>query len=38
VQLHEELGLVAKDPGADIFDEEAPIQDVTKDVLMQFYN
>jgi hypothetical protein len=35
MQLHEELGLVPKDPEADICDEDGPIQDLMKDVLMQ---
>jgi hypothetical protein len=34
MQLHEELGPVPKDLGADIYDEDAPIRDLTKDVLI----
>jgi hypothetical protein len=34
IQLYEELGLVCKDPEADICDENASIWDLTKDNLM----
>jgi hypothetical protein len=34
VQLHEEFGLVPKDPEADICDEDALLQDLTKDVII----
>jgi hypothetical protein len=34
MQLHEELGLVPKDPEADVCDEDAPVQNLPRDILM----
>jgi hypothetical protein len=38
MKLHEELGLVTSDPEVDICDEQAPIWDMTKHVLMRSVN
>jgi hypothetical protein len=32
MQKHEELGLVSKDPNADIFDEDVPVYDTTEEI------